>query len=108
MLRNTCLIIFTLFIFFVTHKASAQNGSLTGKLVDEKGAAIGYANIALLKATDTALVAGALSNKEGGFTIKTPTAGAYLLRFSAIGFAETKTVVFNVATADFSKDFGVI
>lgn len=108
MRRNVCLILFTLLISFFSNNALAQTGSLTGKLVDEKGVAIGFANVALLKAADTAFVVGELSTKEGTFSLKTPAVGSYILRFSAIGFAETKTPAFEVTAAGFSKDVGVI
>jgi outer membrane receptor protein involved in Fe transport len=106
MLKSTNLLIFILITSFISGKAFAQNGSLSGKLVDEKGSAIGFANVTLLKSSDTAFLAGVLTNKEGTFSLRTPSPGMYVLRFSAIGFTETKTGVFEVNTPSFSKDFG--
>ncbi|HYH13946.1 MAG TPA: TonB-dependent receptor [Flavisolibacter sp.] len=107
-MRYTCFLLFILLTSFFNTKTLAQAGSLTGKLIDEKGTAIGYANVALLKSTDTSFLAGALSDKNGVFTLQAPVAGSYALRFTAIGFATKKTEVFEVTASGFSKDFGTI
>ena len=88
--------------------ASAQSGNLTGKLVDGKGVPLTFANVAVLKAADTAFVAGAVTDSAGAFSIATPAAGRYLLRITAIGFAAKKTDPFEVTDAALAKDFGTI
>ncbi|HEY1114662.1 MAG TPA: TonB-dependent receptor [Chitinophagaceae bacterium] len=88
--------------------ARAQEGKLSGKLVDEKGAPVGYANVALLKAGDSSLIRGVQTNKEGTFALDLPPAGLYRLRFSAMGFMQKSTEVFEVAANAASKDFGHI
>lgn len=87
---------------------AAQNANLTGKLIDGKGAPLPFVNVALLKATDTAFVAGALTDSTGTFAIGTSATGRFYLRFTAIGFAGTKTDPFEIPVADFSKNFGTI
>ena len=91
---------------FITAASSAQTGSLTGTLQDEKSAPLPLANVSILKAADNKFVAGALTTSEGKFSIKTPEPGKYFLRFTSIGFAEFKTDAFEVTRADFTKDFG--
>lgn len=88
--------------------ARAQEGKLTGKLVDEKGAPVGYVNVALLKAGDSTLVTGVLTGKDGSFAVGSPAPGLYRLRFSALGFVQKSTEVFEVAGQGTSKDFGII
>lgn len=107
-MRKFACLVFVILVSSFVNMTLAQSGALTGRLVDEKGVAIGYANVAILKATDTAFLAGVLSSKEGVFSLNTPSAGIYRLRFSAIGFAEVKTPPFEVSTASFFKDFGTI
>ncbi|RZL13297.1 MAG: hypothetical protein EOO89_17860, partial [Pedobacter sp.] len=85
-----------------------QTGLLTGKLLDDKGAALTYANVSLLRSPDTTFVSGAVTNNEGFFSIPTPAVGKYILRISAIGFIENKTAVFEVSRESFNKDFGNI
>jgi hypothetical protein len=92
----------------MTTLAMAQSGKLTGKLTDEKGVALRYANVALLKAADSAFVAGALVQEDGRFELVTPTPGRYLLKVSSIGFVERVSEAFEVSDASFSKDFGVL
>ncbi len=87
----------------------SQQGRLTGKLTDEKGKPLGYANVTLLKSSDTSFVDGGLTDTTGKFTITTPAvSGTHFLRFSAIGFAEIKTAIFAMSGSDFSKDFGTL
>jgi outer membrane receptor protein involved in Fe transport len=86
----------------------AQSGRLSGKLTDEKGNTVGFVNVALLKIPDSSLAAAALTDTAGNFSIATPARGSYVLRFTAIGFRETKTPFFEVTDAGFSKDFGVL
>ena len=45
----------------ITSQAVAQSGRLSGKLTDEKGAALKFANVAILKDGDSAFVAGGLA-----------------------------------------------
>ena len=76
--------------------------------MDEKGAAVSYANVAVLRAATKTGVTGAISDEQGVFLIQTPDTGSYLLRVSALGFAVFDTPPFDVTNASFSKDFGMI
>jgi outer membrane receptor protein involved in Fe transport len=97
----------TLFLCtLLSSQALAQRGSLTGRLSDEKGAALRFANVAILKAGDTSFVAGGLTREDGKFSLSTPGPGRYLLRMSSIGFTEQQSEPFDVTDSLFSKDFG--
>src|SRR5687767_12288272 len=99
------------FFFLVTGStltALAQSGGLTGQLKDEKGAPLPFANVTLLKTADTSFVAGTLTDSLGAFTLATPAPGKFFIRFSAIGFAEGKTEVFEVTGEGFSRNFGTV
>ena len=48
---------------------SAQN--FRGKVTDEAGIPIPYANIVLLQAADSSFVTGTISNQQGDFTLQT-------------------------------------
>lgn len=93
---------------FVASLAFAQNGILTGTLLDEKSIPLVSANVSIIKADDTTIIAGTLTSADGKFSIKTPDTGKYFLRFTSIGFAEFKSEGFEVTSADFYKDFGSI
>ncbi|HEY0060299.1 MAG TPA: outer membrane beta-barrel family protein, partial [Flavisolibacter sp.] len=92
----------------ITTLSIAQGGQITGRLQDEKSKPIALANVALLRAADTSFIAGALTSSDGAFSIRTPEAGRYVLRFTSIGFAAFKTEAFDVTAAGFAKDFGPI
>lgn len=81
---------------------------LTGKIVDQKGAPLKYANVALLKAADSSLVTGKLTDNDGKFSIATPEEGNYFLKITSLGFTETSTPAFRVTGLSFNKDFPVI
>ena len=64
----------------------AQQGTVKGRVQDARtGENIEYANIALLKASDSALVNGTVSEANGSFTVTAPS-GRYLLRVTFIGY----------------------
>lgn len=86
----------------------AQTGTLSGKLTDEKGKPVSFANVTVLRSNDSSFAAGALTDTTGNFSITTPGQGSYVLRFSAIGFREFKTAPFEVAAADFARNFGTL
>lgn len=94
----------TLALFLATTLLTAQ--TITGKITDEKGAPVSYANVAVIKAADSSFVSGSLTNKEGMYSFASPGAGSYFLRISSIGFKEMKTAAFEVSGPEFNKDFG--
>ncbi|WP_207430774.1 outer membrane beta-barrel family protein [Sabulibacter ruber] len=94
---------------FLTQAVFGQTpSSLTGLVVDDKGEPLPYGTVALLKASDTSLLTGTAIELDGKFKMKTPAPGKYLLRVSAMGFANQDLPVFEVTSAGFSKDFGKI
>ncbi|MTI33110.1 TonB-dependent receptor domain-containing protein [Xanthovirga aplysinae] len=101
---NRYLILVCLLCF--TFSAYAQQGKLKGSLVDEKGEPLSFANVTLLLSADSTLSDGAVTGIGGNFEIKTPEAGHYFLKASAIGFENIYSSGFEVKTKSFSKDFG--
>jgi hypothetical protein len=102
MLKNFYLAI--CFVFCLINNLQAQK--LTGTIVDEKGLPLALANVSLLRSSGNGFQSGVVTDSSGRFSMTSPAAGNYLLRVTAIGFAEFKTVAFDVPSADFSKDFG--
>lgn len=80
---------------------------LTGKLTDEKGNAIPFANVALLSTAATKPIATAITDSTGRFTLSTPAPGLHFLHYTAIGFTEIKTAPFEI-TAGYTRDLGTI
>ncbi|WP_162052550.1 TonB-dependent receptor domain-containing protein [Pontibacter pamirensis] len=85
-----------------------SDGTLSGTVVDEKEQPVGFVNVAVLDASTAKVVTGAIADMDGSFQIKTPAAGNYQLKISALGYAETLTESFQVTGTGFSKDFGKV
>lgn len=86
-----CLLIITLCGGF---SARAQ-GSVTGKVADEKGAVLELATTALLYPTDSTVAYFAMTNELGTFEIPAVANGNYLLLVSQFGYL-TKMIPFEV------------
>ena len=65
--------------------AYGQTFKITGKVVDEQNQIIPYANILLLKATDSTFVQGSSANEEGFFELLQVEPNLYLLQASYVG-----------------------
>ncbi|HYK76177.1 MAG TPA: outer membrane beta-barrel family protein [Daejeonella sp.] len=81
---------------------------ISGFLKDEKGNAITYANVALLRAKDSVTINGTITDMDGKFTIPSPPEGLYLLRLSAISYLTRFMAPFQVNGKSFRNDFGVL
>lgn len=60
-------------------------GKISGKIIDQKKAAVAYATITLLR-PDSSVVNGDLTKEDGGFQIAPTGFGRFILRINAIGF----------------------
>ena len=70
----------------ITLGAQAQQGTVRGRVVDARtGENIEYATVALLKASDSTLVNGTVSESNGAFSLTAPY-GRYVLRVTFIGY----------------------
>ncbi len=108
-MKNPAALVILILICLMCKNASAQKENvITGKLWDERTAPVSYANVMLVKVSDSALVTGTLTDTNGNFIIKSPAPGIYFLRISAIGFAEIKTPPFDITETTRGKNFGSI
>ncbi len=67
--------------------------SIRGKIIDDSGQPVTYANIVLRDAKDATLVGGTISTKTGDFSFKPQVPGRYLLNISFIGYASVDTII---------------
>lgn len=86
-------------IFLVTTSAFAQMRTVSGKVVDETGAGIPFANAALYANVDSTLVTGAVSDAEGVFSIQA-RAGNYYLKISFLSYQEKIVPRVNLTSKD--------
>lgn len=100
------LFLFAVFCLFIHLCGHAQAGKLSGRLLDEKGKPVSFANVALLRSTDSTLSVAVISDSTGWFTLPLPATGVYRLHITAIGFTAFKTADFEVTGTD--KSIGAI
>jgi hypothetical protein len=78
----------------------AQDGTLRGKVLDERALPLPFVNVRLLPAGKGSQPLGAtLTDSTGRFSLSLPQAGAYRVELTAIGFAPLKTDSFRVEGA---------
>lgn len=64
---------------------TALNGRIYGRITDERNIPFGYANISLLRASDSTLIKGTASANDGSFSLNMPD-GNYIVAVSMMGF----------------------
>ncbi len=94
------LLFLLLNIFILAASAQTQ---ITGKVVEsDSGEPVAQTTVRLIR-PDSTLAAGVLTNLEGGFTMKAPAAGSYIVQITCVGF---KTYTNNIKVAD-GKDLAL-
>lgn len=79
--------IFTLLCVLVSFLSMhAQNGDISGKLTDENGEGIPFANVIILDSRGVSTGRGTTTDLDGNYSIKPLTAGRYDLQFSYVGY----------------------
>ena len=80
--------------------------SIQGRITDQAGRPVAYANIALLERSDSSLAGGTITDDEGNFTFRYSMPGRFLLSASFIGYT---TVIENIdASSGISVDAGTL
>lgn len=62
---------------------------ISGSVADENGKGAPFASVALLKAKDSSLVKGAITNDNGLYTFDRVAAGTYIIRATVVGYAKS-------------------
>ncbi|MFN8286809.1 MAG: carboxypeptidase-like regulatory domain-containing protein [Chitinophagales bacterium] len=83
MKKIVTLLSFVLAVFAL----KAQNGEISGKVVDENGEGVPFANVAVVDAKGVPTGRGTSTDLDGNYSIKPLTPGKYNLQFSYIGYA---------------------
>ncbi|MCH7523543.1 MAG: carboxypeptidase-like regulatory domain-containing protein, partial [Bacteroidetes bacterium] len=85
--------IFTILFVLFSLAVFGQQYSISGEIIDETSQPIAYANIIILKAQDSTIVTGIISDDFGKFIINEINSGNYIIKVSFIGFEEiTQTI----------------
>ncbi|MDF2430684.1 MAG: iron complex outerrane recepter protein [Mucilaginibacter sp.] len=77
---------------------------VSGSLLDEKGKPMYYATVSLLKAQDSSVIKGTLSNDAGAYTFDHINAGSYVVKATVVGYqkAASKTFILTGESANFT------
>ncbi|WP_421830328.1 carboxypeptidase regulatory-like domain-containing protein [Larkinella sp.] len=90
------LIVALLFVSGILTAQPPQFGEVTGLVHDSGGSPLELVTLLLLKATDSTLVKGTVSNQQGVYEFETIPVGTYLMATSLAGFLKTYSRVFSV------------
>ena len=93
-----------LVLLFSSILAESAAGQITGTLRTSSGQPVGYANVALLRVTDSVTVRTTTADSLGHYRLELPAAGNYLLRYTMVGYRAGSSVVFGL---DNAKELGV-
>lgn len=83
---------FVVFLIYISCNLACIAQSITGKIVDEQGNAIQFANVAMLQSKDSVFVKGVVSDVNGSFILNTPHQNG-IVKVTCIGY---RTVFLNV------------
>ena len=90
-MRKRAVILLAILIAIFGGSVNAQ--SFLGKLVDDKEAPVGFANVVLLNPEDSAFVKGTVSEESGEFVLEGLKEQCYILRVSYIGYKDIWFVI---------------
>jgi iron complex outermembrane recepter protein len=92
---KTLLLLFASLLFLSNLETNAQ-GKISGQITDDKNKIVEFANVTLLKAKDSTLVKGALSDANGSFEFEKISFGSYLINISQMGYKKFYTPKFSI------------
>ena len=96
-----------IYLLFWSGALSAQY-TVTGTLTDPTGTPQEFANAILFRAVDTSFEAGTTTDAVGTFTLATNTPGTYLVRYSALGYADAASEPFELTAAFPTANLGTV
>ncbi|HXC04604.1 MAG TPA: outer membrane beta-barrel protein [Bacteroidia bacterium] len=90
--KKSQLFLTTLFLGLSAFQVQAQ---IDGKVLDPQSRPIPFANVLLVKASDSLLVKGCVTDENGNFQIGQQAPGEFRLRISCIGYQTQLSAVFH-------------
>ena len=90
----TSIYIIALFFFTCTGVAQAQTSRITGTVKDAAAKPVEFATVSLLRASDSVIVKGTLSDEKGAYFFDNVAKGNYLVKITSVGYANGLSAVF--------------
>ncbi|MDF2156545.1 TonB-dependent receptor [Algoriphagus sp. CAU 1675] len=108
-MKTTNFLFLTLFLYLfgISSLAAKEISKISGKVQDQNGQAVPFANIALIAVDGGGLIDGAVSDEDGGFLIESVKSSKVTLVVSSIGFKTFTTESFDLSPG-MAKDMGTI
>ncbi len=75
---------------------AAQTRKVSGTVLDENSAPLPFANVLLLKSSDSTLVKAVASDMDGNFELTELPDGSYMLKISMVGYTDFFTPMFQL------------
>ncbi len=85
-----------LLVLTCTVTAFAQTSKITGSLKDGAATPVEFATVSLLRAADSAIVKGAVSNENGNYIFDNIAKGNYVIKATSVGYNAGKSAAFSV------------
>jgi len=82
----TSVYIIALFFLTCTGVAQAQTSKITGTINDATAKPVEFATVSLLRATDSTIVKGALSDEKGTYFFDNVAKGSYFIKTTSVGY----------------------
>ena len=100
--------IFLILLTLFSVPASAQTGNIRGSVSGPEGMPVQYANVMLLKSSDSTLVKGMITDTLGKYAFENIGRGSYLITVSFAGMEQAFTKVFEIGAGMTQADQGMI
>jgi len=97
---SIALLLSTTLFSLNTYAQQKSTATISGSVVDQQQKPMDYATVSLLKAKDSALVKGALTDGKGQYKIAGVTTGQYLVSVSMIGYQKSFSKPFTLNQAN--------
>lgn len=91
-MRNT----FLFYIFLAPLTLFSQENEVSVTILDSKKTPVSFANVLLLKASDSTFVKGSISEDDGSCKFTTVKPDEYILKVSFVGFEDTYSTPFRI------------
>lgn len=106
-MKNTIwsLTILAIFCLFGT-PAFCAGGTISGNVIEGSGKPLPFANVLLLRTTDSTLVKGEVTDMDGKYTIQNVPEGEYFLSFTMVGYATSYSESF-LLNGNSTKEMGI-
>jgi hypothetical protein len=96
----------TMLLLIKTYTVCTGQSQISGKVTEVYGAPLGYANILLLQARDSAFIKGEIAKDDGTYYFKGIADGDYLCKYSMVGYPDKYSKTFVISGTSAEIDLG--